>query len=418
MKLNYLTFLKIFVFVIMEVLWSCDSTDAPKNVEEEEDNPLVEIVLSRSEQEWVESNVTFSNKLLTALVQEKEENFLVSPYALANNLIIIANGSEGNGKQEIIDALYPGGEDLEEINLLYERLLTSLPSLDKKCDLKIFTCHLRSHPVMAEYTEDFFRVLESFKVDTFPLFENEDKMIEKASQWSEQRIGYSFDFEDLQSYNFYGLLTNALSFEGKWRKSFDSDNTKKATFYGRTKTVSTQMMYDSKKLGRFWEDDEFTWAMWPYGNEAFSFIVAMPNNYTTVAPSLDEKWLKESQEGETVASLTMPKFTIEGNIELMDALQSMGIKDIFGNATAKLYGMYKNLKDSDIGIGIGPIVQDYFLEVNEGGTKVSLTSTSTETWVISPLLPIKEVVIDHPFYFFIREQSTGLILFMGKIENL
>ncbi|MCC8072211.1 MAG: hypothetical protein LIO90_10480 [Bacteroidales bacterium] len=418
MKLNNWIIPKAFAFVIMGILWSCDSSDVPQNIEND-DNPLVDIVLSRSEQEWVESNVEFSNKLMTALAQEKQENFLVSPYALANNLLLIANGCEGEGRTQILEALYPGGENLQDINLLYERLLTTLPFLDKKCDFTINTCHLRHHlPYTEQYTEEFIRVLETFKVDTFPVFDTQEELYIKLEQWSEQCIGLSPSKEILDDIPFEAILTNALSFEGKWRKAFDADKTKKRTFYGRNKTSATEMMVDTEKLGRFWQDDDFTWAMWPYGNEAFSFVVAMPSVNATSIPALDEKWLTESLTAASKASLTMPKFTLEGNIELMNVLRAIGVEAIFNPKEANLSGMYSSLTESEIRPSIGPVFQDFHFKVDEEGTKVSLASTSTEIIEIANPFPIDEVVIDHPFYFFIREQSTGLILFMGKIEDL
>ncbi|MCC8071767.1 MAG: serpin family protein [Bacteroidales bacterium] len=406
---------KPLLIVMVVICWSCDSSDTPENLQED-DNPREDIVLSRAEQGWVESNVAFSNKLLTALAEEKQENFLVSPYGVANNLLLIANGASENSREQIVEALYPEGGNLEEVNLLYERLLKKLPILDKKCDFKIHTCHLRWLPSMDQYTDSFSKALLAFQVDTFPVFENQDKMMDKLCQWCEQRVGISPNHKNLEG-QCYAILANALSFDGKWRQSFDTNLTKKRTFYGRTKTSSTEMMTDTEKLGRFWQDDDFTWAMWPYGNEAFSFIVAMPNGNTNSVPSLDKAWLTNSQAAESVASLTIPKFSLEGSIDLRGTLETMGVTEVFIPSAGNLSGMYKNFTEEDP-LGLTSLFQDYGLEVTEEGAKIALTSTSKEAVRIETLTPINEVVIDHPFYFFIREQSTGLIIFMGKVEDL
>lgn len=56
------------------------------------------------------------------------------------------------------------------------------------------------------------------------------------------------------------------------------------------------------------------------------------------------------------------------------------------------------------------------VEVNEEGTEAAAV-TSVEVKVLSFIQPI-HFYADHPFMFLIRDIQSGLILFIGKIDNL
>jgi len=59
-----------------------------------------------------------------------------------------------------------------------------------------------------------------------------------------------------------------------------------------------------------------------------------------------------------------------------------------------------------------------FAEVNEEGTEAA-AATSIEMRVTSVMRPPKtfRMIIDHPFFFAIRDNKTGTILFMGSIVD-
>jgi serpin B len=65
---------------------------------------------------------------------------------------------------------------------------------------------------------------------------------------------------------------------------------------------------------------------------------------------------------------------------------------------------------------LGAVLHKAFVEVNEQGTEAAAaTAVVMQTKVIafSPIL----FRADHPFVFLIRENSTGSILFLGRVVN-
>lgn len=64
--------------------------------------------------------------------------------------------------------------------------------------------------------------------------------------------------------------------------------------------------------------------------------------------------------------------------------------------------------------------QQSVLRVDERGTEAaSVTWAGLDTSLPEGgEEPVVAVTFDRPFYFFIQEKSTGLMLFMGKVEEL
>ncbi|MCK5676622.1 MAG: serpin family protein, partial [Verrucomicrobia bacterium] len=62
---------------------------------------------------------------------------------------------------------------------------------------------------------------------------------------------------------------------------------------------------------------------------------------------------------------------------------------------------------------IGAIVHKAFIEVNEEGTEAAAaTAVGMRATSMPPMF-----IADHPFLFLIRENSTGTILFIGRVTD-
>jgi serpin B len=90
----------------------------------------------------------------------------------------------------------------------------------------------------------------------------------------------------------------------------------------------------------------------------------------------------------------------------------MGIREIFKNN-----GSLANIADD---IFISQAFQDTYMEVDEKGTEASAVTVIGMTGSAGPPTEDKVNVmrVDRPFVFAIRENSTGVVLFAGKIGKI
>ncbi len=81
---------------------------------------------------------------------------------------------------------------------------------------------------------------------------------------------------------------------------------------------------------------------------------------------------------------------------------------------ADFSGMHTGGED----LSISAVVHKAFVDVNEEGTEAA-AATGVVVGVTSAAPPPKPVHFraDHPFLFLIRDQKTGSVLFMGRLET-
>jgi serine protease inhibitor len=110
-------------------------------------------------------------------------------------------------------------------------------------------------------------------------------------------------------------------------------------------------------------------------------------------------------------NLTMPKFKIESHWKEFDkTLNALGINKIMAEGD-NMNRLAKNLY-------VSKICQDVAVDVNEDGTEAAAVSTGgMYATAISPNESLT-ITFNRPFLFYIVENDTGSVLFMGKIANL
>uniref|UniRef100_A0A669F7G8 Thyroxine-binding globulin n=1 Tax=Oreochromis niloticus TaxID=8128 RepID=A0A669F7G8_ORENI len=105
--------------------------------------------------------------------------------------------------------------------------------------------------------------------------------------------------------------------------------------------------------------------------------------------------------------LYMPKFSIATNASLRNILQEMGITSAFENIAD--FSAVSN----KFPLKISKASHKATISVTEMGTEAAAITISE--WI--PLTTPTPVRIDRPFLVFILENSTGSILFMGRINK-
>jgi serine protease inhibitor len=104
----------------------------------------------------------------------------------------------------------------------------------------------------------------------------------------------------------------------------------------------------------------------------------------------------------------MPKFRFEYEKEMKQPLTDLGMGIAFEPFAAD-FSKIANRDD----IHISRVQHKSFIDVHELGTEAA-AATSVGVGITS--LP-PELVFDRPFFFAIRERSTGTLLFVGRITD-
>jgi serpin B len=212
------------------------------------------------------------------------------------------------------------------------------------------------------------------------------------------------------------VLTNAIYFKGNWARQFDKGNTKEAPFtLLNGEKVNVPMMNQTAEFNYMGAED-FQGLELPYVDDELSMIILLPkkndglNRFEEmVTPDNLSRWLGELHRHKVIVSV--PKFKMTWQFRLNEVLKSMGMSEAF-SGNADFSGMTGRRE-----LFISAVIHKAYVDVNEEGTEAAAaTGVVMSKTSIGP----EETAVfraDHPFLFLIRDNSSGSILFIGRVMN-
>ncbi|WP_437807149.1 serpin family protein [Sorangium sp. So ce1078] len=217
------------------------------------------------------------------------------------------------------------------------------------------------------------------------------------------------------------VLVNAISFDAAWNEAFNESATKPGMFKrGDGESVSVPMMYGRQGTrhgaGDGWEAVELRYADVPV---AMRLVLPAEGTADAFGESLDGAALQaifDAMEYRSV-DITMPKFSFGSSASLKGALEDLGMEVAF-TPSADFSGI---LSPEHGSLKIEDVIHKVVIDVDEEGTKAAaatavLVGTTGSGGGDEPL-PLAAIVLDRPFFFFINDQTTGAILFAGRVND-
>ena len=216
------------------------------------------------------------------------------------------------------------------------------------------------------------------------------------------------------------VLVNAIYFKGDWLEKFDTKFTESGKFnVTAANAVDVQMKFQKEKMP-FGMNEELDCKIveLPYVKRELSMFIILPNQVNGLG-ELEKKITSEvlqkltSEMRKVEVRLSLPKFKLEHQFSVKDKLMARGMKDFFTAGKADLSKMdgTKQLYASDV-------IHKAFIEVNEKGTEAAAaTGVVMIELSYKPNAIVMDFNADHPFLFFIRDNRSKGILFMGRLVN-
>jgi serpin B len=151
----------------------------------------------------------------------------------------------------------------------------------------------------------------------------------------------------------------------------------------------------------------------PYQDDRLSLLVVVPDSGTFAAfeSSLDAPKLDSIVAGlvPQAVMLGLPRFKIETSQGLGDLLKSLGMTSAFSYGPADFSGM-----DGTRNLYIAKVIHKAFIDVAEKGTEAAAATAVTMSAGAAAPQGLR-ISVDRPFLYFLRDQPTGAILFMGRV---
>lgn len=364
------------------------------------------------------------------IAESKNENIVFSPASLFLATSIAANGANGDTREEILNVLGCEEYSIELLNALNKKVIDNFYTLDNTVNISIANSVWYNNKMglptatIKNTSQDYYYAPITGVNDLSSV-----EAMKTMNEWVKTHTNGEIPsiFNSPLSGNESIIMANALYFKGQWKDKFDVKLTTDKEFYSESKAVSkvpTMKNPEINVLG--YSTDTYTAISLPYGNEAFTMLVVLPDE----GHDLSECLVKEEagnlrglamhkvRLGDNLTAyyntlnLEMPKFNLSANIDLKDILIALGMKTPFDTDKAD----FSNFFDS-ANFVIGAVNQGSKIIVDENGTTAASVS-----YVIgmdgANFSEIYDFIVNRPFAFIIAERSTGIPLFMGKISNL
>jgi len=179
------------------------------------------------------------------------------------------------------------------------------------------------------------------------------------------------------------------------------------------------MMYQKMERATYYKSTELLSQVLklPYFWEALSMFILLPDKVSTLQ-AVEERLTSDRLQridagfaGSPDVKLWLPKFKIEETLELSEVLRKMGMKSLFTEGSADLSGI-----DGTHLLYASKVVHKAFVDVNEEGTEAA-AATAMKICPACGRINVEEVDfrVDRPFLFFIREERTKAVLFLGRV---
>ena len=210
------------------------------------------------------------------------------------------------------------------------------------------------------------------------------------------------------------VLANAIYFKAGWQSAFDKDATQSEPFHLLDgSTVKASMM---KKTGQFGYAlmSGYRAIDLPYQTGSLSMWILLPDpgQFQPVEQQLNPGLIADLAGNVKYGSvdLGIPKFSYESSFNLNETLKTLGMTDAFDPDRADFSGM-----DGEHDLYIGNVMHKAFVSVDENGTEAAAaTAVAMEASAVEAGGPIA-FTVDRPFIFFIRDDQTGSLLFVGRV---
>jgi serine protease inhibitor len=250
------------------------------------------------------------------------------------------------------------------------------------------------------------------EVDSLPF---DDAARERINSWVEEQTRGKIDsiLEGIMPNDVMHLI-NAIYFKASWLYVFREEDTEDGIFHNADGSeVELPMMRQSWAKYDYLDGEGFAALRLPYQGGA-SMYLFLPDRDSSLPEFLDQldgdgwaEWMEGFREGG--GDIVIPRFEMEYNATLNDALKAMGMGAAFG-AGADFSDMGPG------GLWIDRVVHQAMVEVHEKGTEAA-AATMVAIAESGPAF-IFEFIVDRPFYFVITDDQTGSVLFMGAVHEL
>lgn len=426
--------------VLSSTMVSCSSSEDDVDLGEAKTvvNMLSESVpvkLTAEQTLFVNDNNKFTMNFLKTVneADRSGKSFIYSPLSITYVLGMVNDAATGLTEKELEETLgfHQGG--IQAVNDYCKKLIDGLPKVDDKVTLNIANAiFLNKDFTLKPQFEQDMQTYYDAKAEALDF--SASNTLDHINGWCKEKTNGMIpsildDIDPLM----VSYLLNAIYFKADWASKFDPKNTKNETFTTENDNSSTDIpMMHQNVLISYLKTDTYSAIILPYGTGLWNMTVLLPEKGKTTDDVIKEVaqssilnnpgWCETGGnyfEGYEV-DLKLPRFETSSDTDkledgLIGLMQKMGINRAFEDRLAEIPNM------CELPVYIDMMRQKAKIKVSEEGSEaaaVTVAGIKNFSMGSEPIeYPKATFHANRPFVYVIREQSSGVILFVGKFTG-
>ena len=368
-----------------------------------------------------ETSLSFADNLDKQM--PKDKNYMFSPMSIKMALALAANGASGETQEQILNALSVAS--LEEFNGVSKDIIKRYSQADI-LNLNIANSIWMNKDKTSQNFSDAYKKIATEYYNAEVKSITNPNAVKEINGWVSDKTNGKIPTIIQDANDFWAMLINAIYFKGAWLDEFSVYATKPDQFNNADGTKITVDFMNKTKWVPYAETKSVKMIELPYQNRLEKFSDDGVYLDTEVYKDLDASMYLIMPEGDinaeqelsaaindnafksTYIKMAMPKFKIEYSTDLNEIFMNMGITTAFDEKNADFTKMFDKGN-----MWFTRTIHKTFIDVDEKGTEAAAVTAIGMGGSALPPEPI-ELKFNKPFYFAIRDNTSGETLFMGR----
>ncbi len=364
-------------------------------------------------------NSCYTDIMREVLITDDDKNTVCSPINVYIAFAMLAEVSDGNTRQQILDML--GTSDMEtlrsNVTALWESNYVDTPVVKS-----LLANSLWMNEKYKYNGETLDRLAEQYFASSFIGTPGSAEMDEALRKWTDENTGglLSEYVKELKIAPETVLeIMSTIYYKVQWIELFKTENTTQELFHGTKGDSTVDMMHRTDTLGVY-RTDTFT-SVGLGLNDSGNMFFILPNEGVDVnAAATDPAILAAARFSEEddnrsvqIANMSIPKFKVSGNTDLLEIIRGLGLTDALDPSLADFTPLTEDRDD----IFLSGAEHAATIEIDENGvTGAAYTELDMSAGTAMPEDEI-DFVLDRPFMFLVTGRD-GSILFSGIVKNI
>ena len=375
------------------------------------------IALSAEQQQMRDNNNEFAWRLFqTMQEQQGDVSTVLSPISVTYMLGMLNAGAAGTTRDEITATL-GFGSDPTAVNEYCKTMIEGAPNVDPAATVRIANSinvnSAKGLSLLGAFVNDMKNYYNA-QIDALDF--TKSGTLDKINKWCSKNTGGMIpSILDQINPDAAMCLLNAIYFNADWTEKFDKNDTRSSSFTMPDGSIVTRELMHRKAVALCCESDLCSMLRIPFGSGGYSMYVMLPVEGKTTSDLIRDMSQQALTEHLNAIDMTghevdilMPRFEIVSDIDLIDVLKPMGIQTAFTTRAD-----FSNMSNASLYVSM--MKQKAMIEVNEDGAKAAAVTISMtgETSPGPQQYEKAEFHADRPFLYFILEETTRSIFFIG-----